>query len=77
MLLIASILYNLRYRGPYEYDKFILNIFQNANETNRLLRNIEENIGAEIHLNRKELLKYIDESIEIEENIYAVKQGAL
>lgn len=24
--------YNFRYRGPYEYDKFILNIFQFHNE---------------------------------------------
>ena len=23
--------YNIRYRGPYEYDKFILNIFQYNN----------------------------------------------
>ena len=23
--------YNIRYRGPYEYDKFILNIFQYSN----------------------------------------------
>ncbi len=23
--------YNMRYRGPYEYDKFILNIFQYSN----------------------------------------------
>lgn len=23
--------YNIRYRGPYEYDKFILNVFQYSN----------------------------------------------
>ena len=23
--------YNMRYRGPYEYDKFILNVFQYSN----------------------------------------------
>lgn len=23
--------YNMRYKGPYEYDKFILNIFQYSN----------------------------------------------
>lgn len=23
--------YNMRYRGPYEYDKFVLNIFQYSN----------------------------------------------
>lgn len=26
------IVYNMRYRGPYEYDKFILNVFQFHNE---------------------------------------------
>lgn len=28
------IFYNMRYRGPYEYDKFILNIFQYSNMIN-------------------------------------------
>ena len=26
------IVYNMRYRGPYEYDKLILNVFQFYNE---------------------------------------------
>lgn len=26
--------YNMRYRGPYEYDKFALNIFQFSNAVN-------------------------------------------
>lgn len=30
------ILYNYRYRGPYEYDKFILNTLQLINETDSL-----------------------------------------
>lgn len=28
------ILYNMRHRGPYEYDKFVLNILQIANSIN-------------------------------------------
>lgn len=28
------IFYNMRYRGPFEYDKFILNIFQHSNMVN-------------------------------------------
>ena len=28
--------YNMRYRGPYEYDKFVLNILQYANEATNL-----------------------------------------
>lgn len=30
------ILYNYRYRGPYEYDKFVNNILQFSNEVKRL-----------------------------------------
>ena len=33
---MSMILYNVRYRGPYEYDKFVLDIFQACNETKRL-----------------------------------------
>lgn len=33
------IVYNNRYRGPIEYDKFILNILQFSNETNLILVN--------------------------------------
>lgn len=31
------ITYNIRYRGPFEYEKFILNIMQNYNETKTLI----------------------------------------
>lgn len=30
------IFYNMRYRGPYEYDKFVLNIFQYCNLINEI-----------------------------------------
>jgi len=33
--------YNLRYRGPFEYEKFILNIFQLSNEIKYLNNEIE------------------------------------
>lgn len=36
------ILYNIRANGPYEYDKFILNIFQIIN----LLRQQQETVTA-------------------------------
>lgn len=35
--------YNMRYRGPLEYDKFILNIFQFHNEVQELLVKRMEN----------------------------------
>lgn len=31
------IVYNMRYRGPMEYDKFILNVLQYHNEVNEIL----------------------------------------
>lgn len=37
------ILYNMRYRGPFEYDKFVLNIFQIYNEVKMLVRKFNEN----------------------------------
>lgn len=33
---MSMILYNYRYRGPYEYDKFVNNILQFFNETKLL-----------------------------------------
>lgn len=35
--------YNLRYRGPFEYDKFVLNILQFSNEVRSLRKNVEKN----------------------------------
>lgn len=32
--------YNMRYRGPYEYDKFILNILQYSNDANDFIDDI-------------------------------------
>lgn len=36
------IVYNMRYRGPYEYDKLILNIFQFHNEVLDIVRETNE-----------------------------------
>lgn len=35
--------YNMRYRGPYEYDKFILNIFQCSNAIYDFKNDLSEN----------------------------------
>ena len=35
--------YNMRYRGPYEYDKFILNIFQYSNAIYDFEHDLTEN----------------------------------
>ena len=33
--------YNLKYRGPFEYDKIILNVFQISNESKLMLKKLE------------------------------------
>ena len=35
------IVYNMRYRGPYEYDKLVLNIFQYHNLVLRLKQEMQ------------------------------------
>lgn len=50
--------YNLRYRGPFEYDKMILNILQLYNEVKYLQQSIEDgelNLFNEKNNNLKEL----------------------
>lgn len=52
------ILYNMRHRGPYEYDKFVLNILQiyngiNLAETNEMYDNAQ----------KRDSLKAIENSI--------------
>lgn len=37
------ILYNMRYRGAFEYDKFVLNIFQISNEAKSLTKKFNSN----------------------------------
>jgi hypothetical protein len=49
------ILYNIRYRGPYEYDKFILNIFQLNNEIKRLQKEFNDTSLSQLLLKQKEL----------------------
>ena len=41
------IVYNNKYRGPLEYDKFILNVFQYLNEINYLIETIEAIINID------------------------------
>ena len=37
------ILYNMRYRGAFEYDKFVLNIFKKSNEAKSLTKKLNSN----------------------------------
>ena len=52
---MSMILYYIRYRGPYEYDKFILNIFQLNNEIKRLQKEFNDTSLSQLLLKQKEL----------------------
>ena len=53
------IFYNMRYRGPYELDKFSLNIFNYVNYVNDYIYDI--NNTSEDYLTLKDLQEKIDE----------------
>lgn len=59
---MSMILYNVRYRGPYEYDKFVLDIFQACNETKRLQKKFrattDDTIGR-----KKQVLREVAEAL--------------
>ena len=50
----------MRYRGPYEYDKFVLNIMQFVNETKRLKGELGDTTLAELKSMQKQLMEIID-----------------
>lgn len=56
------IVYNMRYRGPYEYDKFILNVFQFHNEMLDLEKMVNSD-NADLANNEK-MLDKIEKSAE-------------
>ena len=43
-------MYNMRYRGPYEYDKTVLNVFQFHNEILSMTKELEEQNEQNIKL---------------------------
>ena len=51
------IVYNNKYRGPLEYDKFILNVFQYLNEINYLIEAINIDEKSRIDINDPESFK--------------------
>lgn len=64
------ILYNIRKRGPYEYDKFILNTFQLINEVKRMERNIEENDTSELMQQAKMLDALFESDTQVESQLH-------
>jgi len=57
------ILYNLRYRGPYEYDKFILNTMQLSNETKRMEKQLKQKELYSLQQSKKKLDEYFDKAV--------------
>ncbi len=58
---MSVILYNYRYRGPYEYDKFIYNTLQLSNEVNILEEKVNQNGYKQLTNNIKELNSLLEE----------------
>ena len=54
------ILYNYRYRGPFEYDKFILNVYQLRNEIKRASKKFKEEENNGLIERKEELDRIID-----------------
>lgn len=55
------ILYNFRHRGPYEYDKFILNIFQLCNEISLLEQNLNKGEVSQLAKTKQEFDTVFDQ----------------
>ena len=58
---MSVILYNYRYRGPYEYDKFIYNTLQLSNEVNILEEKVNQNGYKQLTNNIEELNSLLEE----------------
>lgn len=54
------ILYNYRYRGPFEYDKFVLNVYQLRNDIKRALKKFKEEETNSLAEREEELDRIID-----------------
>ena len=57
---MSMILYNIRRRGPFEYDKFVLNILQVSNETKRLLKRFNATADSTIPKQQEQIDKLLD-----------------
>lgn len=63
---MSMILYNIRHRGPYEYDKFVLNIMQTYNEVKRLLDSFNINSNSKLMEKKKAIDTYMDEMSDVD-----------
>lgn len=64
------ITYNMRYRGPYEYDKFALNILQYINLVKDISSSINKNAENNLVSKSEKLTKYIDNIDNIQHELF-------
>ena len=61
--------YNLRYRGPFEYDKMVLNTLQYDNEVKSMLRKIKTGDYALLSKENNDFENQLNKFITIMETI--------
>lgn len=64
------ITYNMRYRGPYEYDKFALNILQYINLVKDITNSVNKNAENNLVSKSEKLTKYIDNIDNIQHELF-------
>lgn len=64
------IIYNMRYRGPYEYDKFALNILQYINLVKDITSSVNKNAENNLVSKSEKLAKYIDNIDNIQHELF-------
>lgn len=64
------ITYNMRYRGPYEYDKFALNILQYINLVKDISSSVNKNTENNLVSKSEKLAKYINNIDNIQHELF-------
>ena len=64
------ITYNMRYGGPYEYDKFALNILQYINLVKDISSSVNKNAENNLVSKSEKLAKYIDNIDNIQHELF-------
>ena len=60
----------MRYRGPYEYDKFALNILQYINLVKDISSSVNKNAENNLVSKSEKLTKYIDNIDNIQHELF-------
>ncbi len=60
----------MRYRGPYEYDKFALNILQYINLVKDIASSVNKNAENNLVSKSEKLAKYIDNIDSIQHELF-------